>query len=211
MKKKNKNKSKKAKKTEGQKSFNIVIVGTGGQGLITLLEILANAAKNQGFDAKTSELHGLSQRGGSVEVHIKFGTKVLSPLIGQARADLILGLEEQECLKAAYFAGPQTAFLINKNIIPIPEQNPISEEEILKNLKKYTKNIEVINANEVCQKELGTSVISGVFLLSLAVFKNIIPVTPENFLSAIKQSIPEKYLELNEKAFKLAESYSKSA
>ena len=56
--------------------FNIVIVGTGGQGLITLLQIIAEAALASGFDVKTSELHGLSQRGGSVEVHIRFGKKV---------------------------------------------------------------------------------------------------------------------------------------
>jgi len=56
--------------------FNLVIVGTGGQGLITLLDILSSAAIKQGFDVKTSELHGLSQRGGSVEVHLKFGSEV---------------------------------------------------------------------------------------------------------------------------------------
>lgn len=199
----------KAKKPEPKKNFNIVIVGTGGQGLITLLEILANAARIQGYDAKTSELHGLSQRGGSVEVHIKFGNKVFSPLVEKAKADLILGLEMQECLKAAYFAGSQTSYLINKNITPIPERNSLPAEEIIKDLKKYTKKIEVINANEICQKELGTPVVSGIFLLSLAVFKGIVPIKPENFLEGIKQSVAPKHLELNEKTFKLAETHAK--
>lgn len=214
MKKPTKKQSKpagKAKQQVVQKNFNIVIVGTGGQGLITLLEILANAAQNQGYDAKTSELHGLSQRGGSVEVHVKFGEKVFSPLVEKAKADLILGLEMQECLKAAYFAGPQTTYLINQNITPIPEQNPIPAEEIIKNLGKFTKKIEVVNANEICQKELGTPVVSGIFLLSLAVLKGIVPIKPENFLEAIKQSVAAKHLELNEKTFKLAETYAKQA
>jgi indolepyruvate ferredoxin oxidoreductase beta subunit len=201
----------KAKKQESKKNFNIVIVGTGGQGLITLLEILANAARIQGYDAKTSELHGLSQRGGSVEVHVKFGDKVFSPLVEKAKADLILGLEMQECLKAAYFASPQTSYLISKNITPIPERNSLAAEEIIKNLQKYTKKIEVINANEICQKELGTPVVSGIFLLSLAVFKGIVPIKPENFLEGIKQSVAPKHLELNEKTFKLAETYAKQA
>ena len=86
------------------KNFNIVIVGTGGQGLITLLQILAEAALIEKFDVKTSELHGLSQRGGSVEVHIRFGKKIHSPLVAQASADLILALEAQETLKASTFA-----------------------------------------------------------------------------------------------------------
>lgn len=194
-----------AEKAANLKTCGIVIVGTGGQGLITLLEILAHAAQNQGYDAKTSELHGLSQRGGSVEVHIKFGDKVFSPLVAQAHADLILGLEMQECLKAAYFAGPETTYLINKNIAPIPEQVSMPEEEIIKNLKKYTKKIEVVDANGICQKELGTPIVSGIYLLSLAVLKNIIPISPDNFLQAIKQAVAPKHLELNEKTYKLAE------
>ena len=86
------------------KEFNIVIVGTGGQGLITLLEIISEAALSEGFDVKTSELHGLSQRGGSVEVHITFGKKVLSPLVSQGEANLIIALEIQEALKACYYS-----------------------------------------------------------------------------------------------------------
>jgi len=60
---------------KNKKDFNLIIVGTGGQGLITLLQILAEAALIEGYEVKTSELHGLSQRGGSVEVHIRFGKK----------------------------------------------------------------------------------------------------------------------------------------
>ena len=100
--------------------FNMLIVGTGGQGQITLLQILAEAALSEGKEIKTSELHGLSQRGGSVEVHLRFGKKIFSPLVSQGKADLILGLEMQECLKACYYANPKTNFLVNKYIAPIP-------------------------------------------------------------------------------------------
>lgn len=203
--KKTKPAKKPAAKPAEQKNFNIVIVGTGGQGLITLLDILARASKNQGFDTKTSELHGLSQRGGSVEVHIRFGSSVRSPLVAKSSADLILGLEMQECLKAAYFAGSDTAYLINQNITPIPGKEPLAQEAIVKNLKKYTKKIEVVAANELCQKELGTPVVSGIFLLSLAVFKKMIPLEPQTMLEAIKQTVAPKYLELNVKTFELAQ------
>jgi len=192
------------KKETDQKTFNCVIVGTGGQGLITLLEILSDAAVKNGLDAKTSELHGLSQRGGSVEVHIKFGKKVFSPLVEAKKADLIVGLEMQECLKAAYFAGPQTQYLINKNEVVIPGKALLSEEEIVKNLKKFTKKIEVIDANGICQKELGTAVVSGIYLLCLAAFQKMIPLDPDTILEAIKASVAPKHLELNIKTFELA-------
>jgi len=184
--------------------FNILIVGTGGQGQITLLQILTEAALSEGYDVKTSELHGLSQRGGSVEVHIRFGKKIFSPLIPQGQADLIIGLEMQECLKATYFANPKTNFLINKHIIPIPLEKTLSEKEILNNLKKISKNIFLIPATEICQEKLGTSVVAGVYLISLSSFKNLIPIKPTSLLKAIKKIIPEKYLELNLKTFNLA-------
>ena len=71
-------------------NFNIIISGIGGQGIITLTRILAEAALLQGLDVKTSELHGLSQRGGSVETHIRFGRNIFSPLVRQGSADLII-------------------------------------------------------------------------------------------------------------------------
>jgi len=188
--------------------FNIVIVGTGGQGLITLLQVLAEASIIEGYDVKTSELHGLSQRGGSVEVHIRFGETIFSPLVSRLRADLIFALETQETLKALYFADKKTVFLINKYLISIPFQKTISEKEILKILRKFIQKIELIPAAEICQKELGTNVVAGIYLLSLAFFKKLIPLKPTSILEAIKKIIPEKYLELNLKTFNLAKEHS---
>jgi len=186
--------------------FNMVIVGTGGQGLITLLQIIAEAALFEGFDIKTSELHGLSQRGGSVEVHIKFGKKIYSPLIPQGRADLVLGLEMHETLRAVNFANPKTLFLINKYIIPIPMVKNLTEKEVSDNLKKISKNIDLIPASEICKEKLGTDVVSGIYLISFAVFKGLIPIKPSSVEKAIKKIIPAKYLELNLKTFNLAKS-----
>ncbi|TET84459.1 MAG: hypothetical protein E3J36_01205 [Candidatus Nealsonbacteria bacterium] len=188
--------------------FNILIVGTGGQGQITLLQILAEAALFEGKEIKTSELHGLSQRGGSVEVHLRFGKKIFSPLVSQRKADLILGLEMQECLKACYFANSKTVFLINKYFVPIPLQKLLTEKEILKILKKFSKKVTLITAANICQKEFGTNIVAGIYLLSLASFKKLIPLKPASILKAIKKIIPEKYLELNLKTFNLASDKS---
>ncbi len=188
-----------------KKTFNIVISGAGGQGLITLLQIIAEAALFQGFDVKTSELHGLSQRGGSVETHLRFGEKVYSPLISLGSADLILGLELLEGLRAAVYANKETVFLLNKFILPFP--GSLAEEEIIKKLKRITKNPKIVPASEICQKELGKEVVSGIYLLAYAVYKKIIPLKAESIRKAVSEVIPEKYLELNKKAFELAKKY----
>ena len=184
--------------------FNLLIVGTGGQGQITLLQVLAEAAFIDNFDFKSSELHGLSQRGGSVKVHIRFGKQIYSPMIEKNKTDLILGLEMQESLTSKDFAGPETIFLVNEYFIPIIPGKKVSQQAVLKELEKTIKNIFLIPANEVCQKELGTSVVAGVYLISLASFKKIIPIKPESILKAIKKIIPLKHQELNVKAFNLA-------
>jgi len=172
--------------------------------LITLLQIIAEAAMSEGYSVRTSELHGLSQRGGSVEVHVRFGRKIYSPLISQGKADLVLGLEMQESLRGIYVANPTTKFLVNKFIIPIPLKKPLSENEVLVGLKKISKDVNLIPAADICREKLGADVVSGIYLLSLAVFKKIIPLKPSSILSAIKKIIPEKYLELNLKTFNLA-------
>ncbi len=186
------------------KEFNIVIVGTGGQGLITLLQIIAEAALALGFDVKTSELHGLSQRGGSVEVHIRFGKDIYSPLVAQGKADLVLALEMQESLRALYFANPKTIFLIDKHIIPIPLQKPLLEPRILKTLKRISKKIKIVRAFDICQKEFGTGVTAGIYLLSLATFKKLLPLKQKSILQTIQKVIPEQYLDINIKTFNLA-------
>lgn len=189
--------------------FNMVIKGVGGQGLITLLQVIAEASMSEGYDIKTSELHGLSQRGGSVEVHIRFGQKIYSPLVAKSEADLILGLEAQEALRGMYFANKTTKFLVNSQIIPIPSAKSISKKEVSGIFKKITENFLLVPASDVCLEKLGTPVVSGIFLVSLAVLKGWLPLKNISLISAIKKVIPQKYFNLNEKAFALAQNYEK--
>lgn len=184
----------------------MVVVGVGGQGLLTILQIIAQAALSKGYDVRTSELHGLSQRGGAVEVHIRFGRQIFSPLVSSQKADLIIALETQEVLRAGYFANAKTKFLVNKHIIPIPLLKPLQAEEILNALKKISCDVNLIPASEICQKAVGTDVVAGIYLLSLAVFKEMLPLEPNSIIAAIKKIIPEKYLELNLKIFELGQS-----
>lgn len=202
-------KENKSKKENKNKDFNIVIAGIGGQGLITLLKILAEAAKIENYDFASSELHGLSQRGGSVEVHIRFGQKIYSPLVKQGGADLIICLEAQEALKSCYFGSKQqkTIFLLNEFFSPIQgAKKTYSTKEILEVLQKFSQKAIFIKASEICKKELGTDLVAGIYILGYAVFKGILPLREESVVLAIKKIIPENYLELNLKAFNLAKT-----
>jgi len=187
------------------KDFNIIISGIGGQGILTLLRIVVEAALIEGKDVKTSEIHGLAQRGGSVEAHIRFGPKIYSPLVLPGRADLILALETQEALKANHYASKQTILLINDQILPIYGQKPLSKKVILANLKKTSKNVNFIEATKIAKEEIDNPVVAGVFMLSFAAWKKILPLKPASILKAIKEVVRPKYFEINKKTFKLAQ------
>jgi len=193
-----------------KKDFNIVIVGIGGQGLITITRILAEAALLEGLDTKTSELHGLSQRGGSVETSLRFGLKIYSSLVKEGGANLIISLELQEALKSCYYASREigTLFLINEFSKPIPGEKIPKKTEILEELQGFSKKTIMVPATNLCEEKLGKAVLAGVFMISLASFKNLVPLSPKSILKAIKKQIPGKYLELNLKAFNLAKDYN---
>lgn len=201
--------------------FNLVITGVGGQGIITLLQIISRACLISDFDVKTSELHGLSQRGGSVEVHARFALKkqekegnkniVFSPLVRQGGADLILSLDSQEAQGACYYASQkQTIFAINDFLAPMIGEKPLPKNDIMEGIKGFTKEIFVVPASLLCQKELGKDVTAGVFLLSFASFRGLLPFSPAKILEVIEEEIPSKYLKLNKDAFNLAGEYSQN-
>lgn len=184
-----------------KKEFNIIINGVGGQGLVTILRILAEAALLQGFEVRTSELHGLSQREGSVSTHLRFGKKIFSPLISKGKADLILALETTEALRTAELANKKTIFLVNRKHISYLA-GP-SEQEILKLIKKLPGDLYFINASNICQQKFGKEVLAGIYLLGWALKKDLIPLKENNILKAIKKTVTEKYFSLNRKAFEL--------
>ena len=194
-----------------KKTFNGIIVGTGGQGQITLLQILAKAAQLENLDVRTSELHGLSQKGGPVEVHLRFGEEIFSPLVPEGEADLIISLERQEALRACYYGSKQakTIFLVNDLLLPIPNQKPLAPEEISQTLKKFSEKAIFVPATEICQKEFNAGIGAGVFLISLAAFKNLLPLKPASIKKALQKIVKPKYINLNLKIFELVKEKAK--
>lgn len=184
------------------KNFNVILTGVGGQGIITLLSLIVESAFIEGYDVRSSELHGLSQRGGSVESHIRFGKKVSSPLITNGTVDLIMALEILEALRESEKAGKETKILVNDNFLPF--QGSLSREEIKRQLEAIKTEIFLVPASQVCAEKLQKEVVSSIYILGYAVFKKLIPLKEESVLKAINSVIPEKYREINIKAFQLA-------
>jgi indolepyruvate ferredoxin oxidoreductase beta subunit len=101
----------------GAMATSIVIVGVGGQGALTLARWIGEAALAEGYDVRIAEIHGMSQRGGSVEVHVRFGREVYAPIVEEAGADLVIALEAVEALRGFRYLKPGGVLVINKRVI----------------------------------------------------------------------------------------------
>ena len=192
------------------KEFNVAIAGVGGQGILTLAEIIAEAAFKQGYDVRMSELHGLAQRGGSVSSQVRFGTKVYSSLIKAGHADVVFALEPLEGLRAARLgAAGRTQFIINTHeIVPVSvtdlgDKYP-TMADIKSKLKGFSKQVVDVDATGIAERETGSAVMSNIYMLGIASSRGMLPIKREHILEAIKGSVPEKYFELNRKIFEMA-------
>jgi len=202
---------KKSSKSEGNaKEFNVAIVGVGGQGILTLAEVVTAAAFKQGYDVRMSELHGLSQRGGSVPCQVRFGEKVYSSLVKAGHADLVISLEPLEALRAAKLGSAEkTVFITNTHkVVPVSvtalgEKYP-ELDEIKAKLKGFSKQVIDVDATGIAERETGSAVTSNIYMLGIASARGLIPIKRELILEAIKESVPEKYFEMNRKIFELA-------
>ena len=202
--------SKTKKSVENVKEFNLVAIGVGGQGILTLAGIVAEAALKQGYDVKMSELHGLAQRGGSIPCQVRFGDKIYSSLVRTGGADLIIAMEPLEALRSAKFASPKkTVLIMDTHQIPPVSVTTLGKKypkisDIKKELKGFFKEIIEVNATEIAKKETGKSVTSNIYILGLASVRGVLPIKREILLEAIKENVPPKYFDLNKKMFELA-------
>ena len=190
------------------KNYNIILVGYGGQGVVTLAEILAQAALAAGLDVKQAELHGLAQRGGSLECHLRIGEKVLSPLITRAEADLIIGLELLETLRAGYYADPNRTTIIVNHRYWAPDPLKVETkkgEAILNGLHKLTKNLKLVEAEKFLTENNLNLSMANTLMLAMVVKQKTLPVSEEQILNALRAKIKPQFLAANQKIFDLVD------
>lgn len=182
---------------------NILLVGVGGQGVLTASEILSEALLLSGYDVKKAEVHGMSQRGGSVNSHVRFGKKVYSPLIAEGEADMIFSFELLEAMRNAHYLKKDGFIVASKEKI-VPNsvyvggpQYPQDPETLLKNL--FDKRFYCIDADAIA-KEIGNFRFANVVLVGAVA--SLMQLSDDSMLEAIKNMVPPKSLEGNIAAFK---------
>lgn len=179
---------------------NIIIAGVGGQGILTIAAVLDLAALDQDLHVKQSEVHGMSQRGGAVQSHVRISdTEIYSDLIPHEKADLILSVEPMELLRYIPFL-KNTGWLITDSKAFINISNYPDKHELYKIIKSHKNNI-IINATAMAKK-LGNSKIANIVLLGAA--SSLIPLPEESIIMAIKklfQNKSERIFNLNMEAF----------
>ncbi len=188
---------------------NIILSGVGGQGILTLASIIDIAALNQNLFVKQSEVHGMSQRGGAVQCHVRISDKqIYSDLIPEGETDLILSAEPMELLRHLPFLKKNGWIITDsstfENIVDYPEKH-----DLYKQIKTHCNHI-IISAKS-CAKEMGNSKVCNMILLGAAA--RHIPVPEEKFLEAIRyyfKGKSEKIILKNIEAFKIGQHKAKA-
>jgi indolepyruvate ferredoxin oxidoreductase beta subunit len=186
------------------KTLNFLVTGVGGQGALLASNILADVGVRAGYDVKKSEVHGMAQRGGSVNSTVRWGKKVYSPLIGQGEADYLVALEKLEALRYVEMLRPGgTAIVGDLGIPPLSVSSGDdvypNDEQVRQILSQVTDDYYFIPSVHLAD-ELGNARAHNVVLLgTLSTF--IDDVSPEVWLQSIRERVPKRFIELNERAF----------
>ena len=185
------------------KTTNLMIVGVGGQGSLLASKLLGKLLVDEGYDVKVSEVHGMSQRGGSVVTYVRFGEKVTSPIIDEGEADFIVSFEKIEGARYASYLKKDGKVIVNtQEIDPMPVIIGAATypTDILESLKAKGAYVDAFDALSLA-KEAGSSKAVNIALMGrLAKYLNI---PYEKWITAIKNTVAPKFVEINEKAFSL--------
>jgi len=190
-----------------ERTFNIVIVGVGGQGILLTSDILAEVAFEEGYDVKKSEIHGMAQRGGSVISEVRFGEKVYSPLIKKGEADILLALEKLEALRFSIYLKKEGIAIVNNLEIPPLGVNLGKEKyprDILSRIEHKISRVIRVEAITMAKKAGSPKTMNVVMLGVLSFF---LPFSIPSWEKVIKKRVPSYSTEFNIRAFELGRTY----
>ena len=182
---------------------NVMIVGVGGQGSLLASKLLGRLLMSRGYDIKVSEVHGMSQRGGSVVTYVRFGDKVYSPVIDKGQADFIVSFELLEAARWTSYLKPEGKIIVNtQQINPMPVIIGAAEypENLAQKMVDAGLNVDAMDALSLAEQAGNAKAVNLVLMGRLSRYFDI---PEEEWMAAIEQSVPPKFLELNQKAFAL--------
>ena len=182
---------------------NVMIVGVGGQGSLLASKLLGRLLLTRGYDIKVSEVHGMSQRGGSVVTYVRFGDKVYSPVIDKGQADYIVSFELLEAARWTEYLKPGGKIIVNtQQVNPMPVIIGAAEypENLVQKMLDAGIDVDALDALTLAEQAGSAKAVNLVLMGRLSKYFDI---TEEEWLSAIEASVPPKFLEMNKKAFSL--------
>ncbi|MBP0957462.1 MAG: indolepyruvate oxidoreductase subunit beta [Oscillospiraceae bacterium] len=182
---------------------SIMIVGVGGQGSLLASRLLGNVLLAKGFDVKVSEVHGMSQRGGSVVTYVKYGDEVCSPVIEKGEADVIISFELLESARwLPYLKKGGKLITSTQQLDPMPVITGAAQypEDIAAKIKDMGVEVTAVDALGLAE-QAGNAKASNVVLMGVVSAQT--EFEEELWQNAIEQCVPPKFLELNKKAFEL--------
>ena len=182
--------------------FNVSLVGVGGQGILLTSDILALAAMHAGLDVKKSEIHGMSQRGGSVISQVRFGAQVHSPIIPDGQSDVLVSFERTEALRYAHLAKPGAKILVNDmERIPVTVSSGLqpAAQDVDQRLAAYPGRM-LLDANPLAVQAGNLRTANLVIVGALS---TLVPFDEHHWQAAMRERIPAKLLDVNLRAFDL--------
>jgi indolepyruvate ferredoxin oxidoreductase beta subunit len=182
---------------------NVMIVGVGGQGSLLASKLLGKLLLTKGYDIKVSEVHGMSQRGGSVVTYVRFGDKVYSPVIDKGQADYIVSFELLEAARWTEYLKPGGKLITNtQKINPMPVIIGAAEypEALEEKMRAAGIDLDAIDALTLAEQAGSSKAVNLVLMGRLSRYFDI---SAQEWLAAIEQSVPPKFLEMNKTAFTL--------
>ncbi len=180
---------------------NVLLVGVGGQGVLLISSIIAQAAIASGLDVKTNEVHGMAQRGGSVLAQVRYGPKVFSPLVWEGTVDVLISLEKAEALRYAHYLKPGGLAVVSTQVIvpvTVSSGKATYPADIDERLKRAFPRLASVDAEGIAHT-LGNSKAANVVVLGAAAGE--LPALSPHWQAALGACVPEKHLELNKRAF----------
>ncbi|HMK66378.1 MAG TPA: indolepyruvate oxidoreductase subunit beta [Thermodesulfobacteriota bacterium] len=196
-------------KTLNQDPYNIIMAGVGGQGNVMASRVMANMLSRQGYTITIGETFGASQRGGSVMSHIRVSADTTwSPQIPKGRAHVVIALEPVEAIRilANYGNKAVTVLTNTRPIHPVSviagENKYPNQEEIKKTLEHLSTKVWMVEATDEALR-LGNSILSNIIMIGAISGLHLLPLELEDFKEVVKETFPEKLLEVNQQAFQI--------
>ena len=188
------------------KVTNIMIVGVGGQGSLLASKLLGKVLLDRGYDVKVSEVHGMSQRGGSVVTYVRFGNKVYSPIVDKGEADFIVSFELLEAARYVEYLSQDGRIVTNtQQIDPMPVITGAAgyPENLVEKLQKLGVNVDAMDCLCLAEQAGTAKAVNIVLMGHLSKYFDF----PESeWLSALEKMVPAKFLDVNKRAFALGKA-----